>query len=39
LRRYNSRNKLEQLSKYVNEAERQAQIGAVSNIDDITKSD
>jgi len=38
LRRYNSRNKLDQLSEYVNEAERQAQIGDVPNTDDKTES-
>jgi hypothetical protein len=38
LRRYNSRNKLDQLSEYVNEAERQMQIGDVPNSDDMTES-
>jgi len=39
LRRYNSGNKLDQLSKYVNEAERLAQTGDVPNTDDMTESD
>lgn len=38
LRRYNSSNKLDQLSEYVNEAERQAQIGDVPNTEDLTES-
>jgi len=39
LRRYNSRNKLQQLSKYVNEAERLAQTDDVPTTDDMTESD
>jgi hypothetical protein len=38
LRRYNSRNKLVQLSEYVNAAEKQARIGDVSYTDDMTES-